>query len=499
MKESKISCAKCGGHIVFPIELAGQEIACPHCSESILLSKSKSAMPWIVAGIFAFITVCLASVLVFELGKKHDAVSSIRTTEGASLPTKASQDESARKTSIQLENSEDEEAIKTLCKQFYDGLNSQDANALYNLIAASCQKVLSVEDMKRLYDDGAKYEFVSLDSIKYQNSTLGMAALAKVKRNVQNPLSASQEGWRNFRFIKESNGWRFFRDEDLMDKMVKKFKGIFTDEMNAEVQLLRDGDPFDVWDKNNTNVFEAAFKLNQGQVGIFPWDIEFNVESNNIDGHTLGLNYSVRNKSSTTWSSLLLDFDLKLNGKVVLSGNDLLSDVSAGRQIVRNTSFFLAGEPQQTTKYNLDVYYTIGFPQKSIPIAQNLPLEFKVQKTSELAKLEIVSTQFDTATSEDFQDMLSARINYRVKNISTEAITSLDVKCVWYAQTGEQLDQSTEYIVGYGDVPLGAGQFKTGFIRCGKGYRNLRVPVKVDVYLESGEKRSLVFKGLLIK
>jgi hypothetical protein len=65
--------------------------------------------------------------------------------------------------------------------------------------------------------------------------------------------------------------------------------------------------------------------------------------------------------------------------------------------------------------------------------------------------------------------------------------------------TGEQLDQSTEYVIGYGDVPLGVGQFKTGFIRCGKGYSNSRVPVKVDVYLDSGEKRSLIFKGLLIQ
>jgi hypothetical protein len=210
-------------------------------------------------------------------------------------------------------------------------------------------------------------------------------------------------------------------------------------------------------------------------------------------------NYSVRNNSSSTWISPLLEFDLKRDGKVVLSGNDLLPDISSGRQLMRNTSFFLAGEPQETTKYDLDIYYPIGFPQKSIQIVQNVPLVFKVQKTFDLAKLEIISTQFDLATSEDFQNMLSARINYRVKNISTEAIKSLDIKCVWFAQTGEQLDQSTEYVISYGDVPLGVGQFKTGFIRCGKGYKNLWVPVKVDVYLESGEKRSLVVKGLLIK
>jgi DNA-directed RNA polymerase subunit RPC12/RpoP len=494
MAEAKTSCPKCGGHIVFPKELAGQEIVCPHCNETILLPKLKSAMPWVITGILGFIVVCLASALVFELQKKGGAMPSTRLTEQATL----SQDESTKESNGQVNNLEDDEAIKDLCKEFYDGLNNQDANALYNLLAVSCQKALGIEDMKKLYDGGAKYEFVGLDSVKYQSSALGMAAMAKVKRNVQDSRLGTQEGWRDLKFLKESNGWRLFRDEDLMDKIVRQFKGSLNDEINADIQLLRDGDPFDVWDKNNTNAFETIFKLNQRQPGIFPWNVEFNVESNSIDGFTLFLNYSVRNNSSSTWISPLLEFDLKRDGKVVLSGNDLLPDITSGRQLVRNTSFFLAGEPQETTKYDLDVYYPIGFPQKSIQIIQNVPLEFKVQKTSDLAKLEIISTQFDPATSEDFQDMLSARINYRVKNISTEAIKSLDIKCVWFAQTGEQLDQSTEYIVGYGDVPLGVGQFKTGFIRCGKGYRNLRVPVKVDVYLESGENRSLVFKGFLI-
>ena len=468
---------------------------CPHCNEAILLPNLKSAMPWIVAGILGFIIVCLASALVFELQKKGGTTPPARSTE----PAKLSQDESTKVSNGQVKNSEDDEAIKSLCKEFYDGLNNQNANALYNLLAASCQKALGIEDMKKMYDDSAKYEFIGLDSVKYQSSALGMAAMAKVKRSVQNTRSGTQEGWRNLKFIKESNGWRLFRDEELMDKIVRQFKGSFSDEINADIQLLRDGDPFDIWDKNNTNAFETIFKLNQGQPGIFPWNVEFNVESNNIDGFTLFLNYSVRNNSSSTWISPLLEFDLKRDGKVVLSGNDLLPDISSGRQLLRNTSFFLAGEPQETTKYDLDVYYPIGFPQKSIRIVQNVPLEFKVQKTSDIAKLEIISTQFDLTTSEDFQNMLSARIDYRAKNISTEAIKSLDIKCVWFAQTGEQLDQSTEYVVGYGDVPLGIGQFKTGFIRCGKGYRNLRVPVKVDIYLESGEKRSLVVKGLLIK
>ena len=323
--------------------------------------------------------------------------------------------------------------------------------------------------------------------------------MARVRRKVQDHLG-SQEGLKDLKFVEETDGWKFFDASDLIKKIVNEcIKSGFTDQANTDIQLIRDGNPFIVLDANNTNAFEAIYKSDQGQAEVFPWDVELLVESNSIDGYALNLNYSVRNKSETTWSAPLLEFNLKLNGKTVLSGNDLLPDISSGGQLERSTSFFLSGEPQETTKYTLDVYYSIGFPQKSVQLAQNVPLEFKVQKTSDIAKLEIVSTQFDQATSEDFHDMLSARINYRVKNISTEPIKSLDIKCVWFSQTGEQFDQSTEYVVGYGDVPLGVGQFKTGFIRCGKGYRNLRVPVKVDVYLESGEKRSLLYKGLSIR
>lgn len=210
------------------------------------------------------------------------------------------------------------------------------------------------------------------------------------------------------------------------------------------------------------------------------------------------MDYSIHNKSSKQWASPLLEFNLKRSGKIVLSGNDLLPNIQGGQELQRSTTFFLAGEPQQTSTYDLDVSYPDGF-QNNIQLAQNISLEYKVRPVSDLAKLEVVSTQFDLATSEDYRDMLSARINFRVKNTSSEPIQSIDVKCVWFSLNGEQLDQSTEYVIGYGDVPLGVGQFKTGFIRCGKGYSNGRVQVKVDVYLESGEKRNLIYKGLLIQ
>jgi len=492
MAESKISCPKCAGHIVFPNELAGQAIACPHCNETFFLPKPKSVTPWIITAVFALIVVCLGSLLIVQRQK----ASSEPQTHSFAKPDTTAQDSPKTQPDATVSKSADDQAVEKICKEFYDALSSQNNKALYDLLSEPCKKALKPED---IFIDGATYEFMDLESVQYKSGSLGKCAMATVRRKVQDHLG-SQEGLKDLKFVEETDGWKYFDASDLTKKIIDEcVKSGFTDQVNTDIQLMRDSNPFVVLDTNNTNAFEAIYKSDQGQAGVFPWDVEFLVESNNIDGYNLNLNYSVRNKSETTWSAPLLEFNLKLNGKVMLSGNDLLPNISSGSQVERNTSFFLSGEPQETTKYALDVYYSIGFPQKSIHLAQNVPLEFKVKKTSDIAKLEIVSTQFDQATSEDFQDMLSARINYRVKNISTEPIKELDVKCVWYSLTGEQLDQSSEDVIGYGDVPLGVGQFKTGFIRCGKGYSNSRVPVKVDVYLESGEKRSLVYKGLLIQ
>ncbi|MGA2178312.1 MAG: hypothetical protein ABSH15_01825 [Verrucomicrobiota bacterium] len=492
MTESKTSCPKCGGHVIFPNELSGQAIACPHCNETFFLPKLKSVTPWVITAVFALIAICLGSLLVFQ---RHKGISEPQTHSFAK-PNTTTENSTKAQPDVKVSKGADDQAIENLCKEFYDGLSAQDAKSIYGLLSESCKKALNPQD---IFIDGAKYDFENLESVQYQNGNLGRSALAKVRRRVQSNFVGSQEGLRDLKFVKESDGWKYFPMNDLARKIVSEFiKSGFTDQLNIDIQLLRDGDPFTDWNKDNTNAFEAIFKFDQGRDGVFPWDLEFAIISNTVDGMTLVLNYSIRNKSSTPWPSPLLEFNLKRGGKIVLSGNDLLPNVQSGQELQRSTSFFLAGQPQQTTKYDLDVSCPDGF-QNNIQLVQNIPLEFKVHPVSELAKLEIVGTQFDQATSEDFKDMLSARIDYRVKNISSEPIQSLDVKCVWYSLTGEQLDQSTEYVISYGDVPLGMGQFKTGFVRCGKGYSNSRVPVKVDVYLESGEKRSLVVKGLLIQ
>jgi hypothetical protein len=471
--------------------MAGQAIACPHCNETFFLPKPKSNLPWIMAAAFALVTVCLGSLLIFQ----HKKSKSGPETHTFSKPTAAAIEPTKTQNDIVASKTADDETIEKICRKFYEALSAQDGKSIYELLPEPCKKALKVQD---IFIDGAKYEFEDLESVKYKNGGYGQSAMATVKRRFEDRYG-THDGLRDLKFVKESGSWKFFPATDIAKKIVNEFtKSGLNDQVNADIQLLRDGDPFVVLDTNNTNAFEAIYKFDQGQVAVFPWDVEFAVTSNKIDGMMLILNYSIRNKSSTAWVSPLLDFRLKQGGKIVLTGNDLLPNVQPDQQLERSTTLFLAGEPQETLKYDLDVSSSGGF-DKSIPLIQNIPLEFKVHAVLELAKLEVLSTQFDTATSVDFRDMLSARINYRVRNTSSEPIKSLDVKCVWYSMNGEQLDQSTEYVVGYGDVPLGVGQFKTGFVRCGTGYRNARVPVKVDVYLESGDKRSLVYKGLLIQ
>jgi ankyrin repeat protein len=81
MADAKTNCPKCGGHIAFPKELVGQEAPCPHCNESILLPKTKPPTAWIIAAVFIFTTVGLASLLVWQHLAKHDVRPQARVTQ----------------------------------------------------------------------------------------------------------------------------------------------------------------------------------------------------------------------------------------------------------------------------------------------------------------------------------------------------------------------------------------------------------------------------------
>jgi hypothetical protein len=337
-----------------------------------------------------------------------------------------------------------------------------------------------------------------LESVEFQDGSNRKTATARVKRFWQNPATEIQEGWRNFKFIKESDGWRLFRSEDITDQIVEQFiKSGFTDEVKGIIQILRANDPFEIWDKNDTNVLSAAFKRSAGETPIFPWDIQFTITSNKVDRFQIGFAFSLQNMSSNEWNSPFLAFELKRNGKGAANNNVILQNIRSGQEIQGDTSFITSETLQNTTKYELDVSYSSA--GKQFFIVQNFPIEFKVQGPNEQVRFEVVKTSFELVKSLDFRDMWTVRVDYRIKNISSQPLKDLSIKCVWSLMNDEILGQSSDNTISYGDLPLEAGQTKVHFINCNVGYEGRKVPVKVDIYLESDGKQSVAIKALFIK
>ena len=491
MADTKISCPHCGGHILYPDELAGRSVPCPHCNVAFVLPKPKSASLLIIVGVLALAVTCLGGMLAFQLlGKKTPPASSAarQNPPAAVAPSPAPV--------AFVPQTADDHDIARLCKEYSDAQASRDTNAVYGLFSESVKTNLTPQN---LFIDGAIYDFENLESIRYRGGALGKSAQAKVKRKVQTSSGGTQESVRDLDFVQEAGGWRLFPVLDLAKKILGEFATTgFSGPMDSDLQLLRAGDAFNTWDKNDTNAFEAVFKLAQHRDGIFPWNLEFTVESNKVDNLILVVNYRIRNNSAIAWATPLLEFHLKQGGQTVLTADDILPNVPSGQAVARSVSFLFGSPPQETVQYALDVSYPLGL-QRQLPLVQNIPVEASVRSLADVAKLEVVGTQFDSATNDDNQPLFAARINFRVENTSPEPIQNLDIQCTWYSTNGDQLDQSTEYLVGDGDTPLAAGQSKSGSIRCGKGDPTTKVPVKADLYLESGGKKTLVQKGLLVQ
>ncbi len=66
MADAKTNCPKCGGHIAFPKELAGQATSCPHCNESIFLPKPKRTIVWAIASVIAVSAVCFGAIFISQ-------------------------------------------------------------------------------------------------------------------------------------------------------------------------------------------------------------------------------------------------------------------------------------------------------------------------------------------------------------------------------------------------------------------------------------------------
>ena len=274
-------------------------------------------------------------------------------------------------------------------------------------------------------------------------------------------------------------------------------KSGFSDDVKKIIWILRDGDPFTKWDQNDTNVLANVFKSSQGQSPVFPWDIQFKIVNNKVDKYSLGFDFTLRNNSTEIWESPYLEFQLKRAGKILFSGNALLSNLQAGQEAQSDTSFFIKDPLQDSAKFDLDVSYSMA--GKQFALVQNMPIDFKVQKLTELVKFEVVRKSFDITKSVSGDDMLVARVVYRVRNVGRDPLKQVQLKFVWSSLSGEVLDQTTGYVVGYGDLPLAPQQIKSGFAQCGKGYIGRRVPVKVDIYLEDDERHWPLITGLLLQ
>lgn len=498
MKESKIACPKCGGHILVPKEIAGQVVACPHCGESILLPKSKFPVAWIVAGVLGFVIICLAGAL-FLLHKPQQTIKTVLIVDNSATPTTASQNNTGSKNQADgVEDSADVQGIKNVCKDFYSALNSQDTQGIQDLLPESCRSVLTTEDLKKIINPyWGNYQLISLVSAKFQDGATGKRATVMIKRSAQQS-GRVEEVNRQYKFIKDANGWRIFLEDDLKDALASRFmKSGFSGDVKKIIQILRDGDPFTKWDQNDTNVLATVFKSSQGQSPVFPWDIQFKIVNNKVDKFSLAFDFTLKNNSTEIWESPYLEFQLKRAGKILFSGNALLSNIQPGQEAQGDTSFFIKDPLQDSAKFDLDVSYSMAGKQFSL--VQNLPVDFKVQKLTESVKFDVVKKSFDITKSDNGDSMLVARVDYRVKNVGHDPLKQVQLKFVWSSLNGEVVDQTTEYVVGYGDLPLAPQQIKSGFVQCGKGYLDRRVPVKVDIYLEDDERHWPLIKGLLVQ
>jgi hypothetical protein len=495
MAESKIICPKCGGHVAFPKEIAGQAATCPHCQEPIILGAKPRTLLWAIVGV-GFVCAVVGSAVVFwHMGK----VKTDHALRPSSETTKAFEKKESA-TVGQVAVSEDDKAIETLCRAMYERANEKDFDSMYQIIAAPCKGALTATEIGDAFTSGGlSYRFVAMESITYPAGPSGKFARARFSRVIQD-VTGENEGVREFKCVKERDGWKLFRDGEWMEKIIADFgQSGFSEGVRSNVQNFCSSDPFDKWPVNETNAFEQMYEsVHPGVKEVFPWNLSFSVTTNYIDGYLLMIGFSIRNGAGHAWENADLSLELKHGGKVVCEADTLLSSVGAGTEVSREASFFLKQPLQESTRYELDVVYTLAEGEKCF-LAASVPVEFKVQKLTELVKFEVVKKSFDITKSDSGEDMLAARVDYRVTNVGREPLKTVELKFVWSSLSGEVLDQTTEYAVGYGDLPLASQQKKSSFVHCGKGYTLRRVPVKVDIYLEDGERHWPLYKALLVQ
>jgi hypothetical protein len=495
MSDLKINCPKCGEHVAFPPELAGQAAACPHCQEPIVLGSKSRVLLWTALGTGVLCCLIALAAFFWHLGKSGGSTDPVHRP-----PAEATRvfEKNANTAAAEAPASEDDRAIEALCRAFYARSNEKDFEAMHQMVATPCKTTVTPAVLDKSFSQGFSFRFIGIDSITYTQGPAGKLAKARLRR-VALDATSEAEGVREFKCVKEPGGWKLFRDLEWMSQIVSDFERFgFTEPLRTNVHLFCASNPFDKWPPNETNAFEKIYRtIYAGAKEVFPWNLALTVETNYIDSLMLNVVYSVHNNADRPWENGVLDLDLKQGGKVVLHTFELLQTVGPGNEVRREASFFLKTPPQESTRFDLDASYTLN--GQKCKVASGIPVGIKVQKLTESLKVEVVGKSFDTSKNTAGDNMLVARVDYRVRNVSKEPLKAIQLKFVWSSLSGEVLYQGTEYVVGFTDLPLGPQQVKSGFTHCDVGYSDSRVPVKVDIYLEDGERHWPLYKGLLVQ
>ena len=338
MSELKIACPKCGGHVEFPKEMAGQAANCPHCQEAIILGPRRRLLLWSLLS-FLFLCVIVGSAAaLWHLGKGRAApvlLQRPQLTKASEKKETAGPPEAAA--------SEDDRAIETLCRAMYDGCTQRNFASMHQLLTTSCRAAVTAAELGDAFSaGGATYRFVALESITYPEGASGRLARARFRRAVFD-TNGESEGEREFKCVKQPEGWRLFRDAEWAEKILTQFaRSGFSEEVRTNVQNFCVSNPFEKWPANVTNAFEKMYEsVRQETSVVFPWNLAFSVTTNYVQGNLLKLGFSVRNEAAHAWEIPGLRLELKQNGKVVLEGFQLLSRLGAGTEVRREEFFFL--------------------------------------------------------------------------------------------------------------------------------------------------------------
>jgi hypothetical protein len=483
--------------VAFPKEIAGEAANCPHCQQPIILGRKSRAPLWTLT---AFTCLCvLVTALVLWNTSRPKPSRALRPAEHSTTTFESRQQTSAA--ALQPpQPSEDDRAIEALCRAMYERANEHDFESLHQLTSADCKAVLTAAEIGEAFVHGnTSYKFIGMESVTYLDGAPHRLAKARIRRTLQQPTGES-DGIREVKCIKEQEGWRTFRDIEWTQKLFTKFeRSGLSDELRSDIRQFCLSDLFEKWPGEETAAFEQMYQLlHPGVKDVFPWRLAFAVTTNHAESFLLHVGFSIRNNAEQTWESTGLNLQLKSGGKIVLETVEFIPTLVPGAEVSRDSSFFLNGASQNATQFDLDVWYTLAGGEKC-KLVSDVPINLRVQRLTDFVKCDIVRRSFDASKGLGGEDLLVARLDYRVTNFGKEPLKSVQLKFVWFSMTGELLDQTTESVVGFSDLPLAPQQTKAGFVHCGTGYALRRVPIKADIYLEDGERHWPVYRSVIVQ